>query len=286
MKTYKRFCPGCGKEIFHSTASYCRSREKKGTLCKSCGCRNPDRLKRMSIINSGKNNPFFGKKHSQDTKKKIGSRDYSGNSTQERREQVSLQVAGSGNPMYGRSVYDVWVEKYGIDGAERRKEYRRKILSSRFSGSGNPMYGRPSPEGSGNGWSGWYKGWYFRSLRELSYVVGVLEKHGLRWVSAESGELGIPYEVDGVVRKYFADFLVNDSILVEVKPKKLMETRRNIAKKNAATLFCEQRGWSYHMVDVKMLDDSMFVSMYRGGVIKFIERYRKKMDQRIRGTSR
>ena len=33
------------------------------------------------------------------------------------------------------------------------------------------MYGRFSPRGSGNGWSGWYKEWYFRSLLELSYMI-------------------------------------------------------------------------------------------------------------------
>jgi hypothetical protein len=36
------------------------------------------------------------------------------------------------------------------------------------------MYGKPSPQGSGNGWSGWYKGKYFRSIMELSFIVEYL----------------------------------------------------------------------------------------------------------------
>lgn len=43
-----------------------------------------------------------------------------------------------------------------IYGKEKAVELKEK-LSERFSGEGNPMFGKPSPEGSGNGWSGWYK---------------------------------------------------------------------------------------------------------------------------------
>ena len=53
------------------------------------------------------------------------------------------------------------------------------------------MFGRPTPQGSGNGWKGWYKGWFFRSLKELSYVVNVLEPNGDIWESAEN--IKIPY---------------------------------------------------------------------------------------------
>ncbi len=49
-------------------------------------------------------------------------------------------------------------------------------------GEGNNMYGRPSPQGSGNGWSGWYKERYFRSLRELMFLI-YAERFGLNLIS-------------------------------------------------------------------------------------------------------
>ena len=280
-KKYKRKCPKCGKDIYHSTEEYCRLMERKETLCKSCGCRNPDRLARMSEMNSGEKNPFFGKKHTDATRIRIANRDYSCNSTQVQRDRVSLQVTGSGNPMYGRKVYDVWLEKYGKDEADRRRKEKADKASKQCSGMGNPMYGKPSPQGSGNGWSGWYKGWYFRSLKELSYVVLVIEANGYKWRSAESKDLKIPYVVDGISRTYFADFFIDETTLVEVKPKKLMDSRLNSLKKEAALKFCKERGYSYRMVDVRTLEDRDVADLYRSGAIRFISRYDIKMEQRL-----
>jgi hypothetical protein len=39
-------------------------------------------------------------------------------------------------------VYDFWLEKYGKEEADRRKEEVSKKKSAKQSGSGNPMYGR------------------------------------------------------------------------------------------------------------------------------------------------
>jgi hypothetical protein len=278
---YKRKCPGCGKDIYHSTEAYCKSMERKKTLCKSCGCRNPDRLRRMSEINSGEKNPFFGKRHTDATRIRIANRDYSCNSTQVQRDRVSIQVTGSGNPMYGRKVYDVWLEKYGKDEADRRRREKAAKTSKQCSGMGNPMYGKPSPQGSGNGWSGWYKGWYFRSLKELSYVILVIEANGCKWRSAESKDLRVSYIANGVDKTYFADFLVDEKILVEVKPKKLMNSWLNSLKRDAALRFCKERGYSYRMVDVRTLEERDVIGLYRSGTIHFIDRYDVKMKQRL-----
>jgi hypothetical protein len=236
----------------------------------------------MSEINSGERNPFFGKKHTEETRKRISDRDYSVNSSELFRKKLSWVFSGSRNPMYGRSIYDVWLKKYGEEEAGRRLSELKKRQSMRNRGAGNPMYGKPSPQGSGNGWSGWYKGWFFRSLKELSYVIEVLEKNGYKWRTAESKDLSIGYILDGESRTYFADFLVDDSILVEVKPKKLMESRRNVAKKEAALGFCMARGLSYRMVDVRVLEEDVIVDLYKKGIIKFTATYERKMEDRLK----
>ena len=46
-------------------------------------------------------------------------------------------------------------------------------ISNASKGKNNPMYGKPSPQGSGNGWSGWYKGIYFRSLLYSSFMSSI-----------------------------------------------------------------------------------------------------------------
>lgn len=69
---------------------------------------------------SGENNPFFGKHLTDEHKQKI---------------------SGSNHGMYGKSCYDVWVEKYGIIEANKRKKEMRIRRSILMSGSGNSMYG-------------------------------------------------------------------------------------------------------------------------------------------------
>jgi hypothetical protein len=94
----------------------------------------------------GEANHFFGKKHTSETKAKI-----------------SLN-----HGMRGRSCYDVWLEEYGIEEADRRLREMLEQRSRSLSGSGNPMFGLPrSPSlraehaqrmtGSGN--PNWGKDW-------------------------------------------------------------------------------------------------------------------------------
>lgn len=41
--------------------------------------------------------------------------------SEENKQKMSSRVSGSSNPMFGKSAYDVWVIKYGVDEADRRK---------------------------------------------------------------------------------------------------------------------------------------------------------------------
>jgi group I intron endonuclease len=42
--------------------------------------------------------------------------------TDERRQETSIKYSGENNPMYGKSVYSIWIEKYGIEEADKRKK--------------------------------------------------------------------------------------------------------------------------------------------------------------------
>ncbi len=141
-------------------------------------------------------------------------------------------------------------------------------------GCKNPMFGKPSPGGSGHGWKGWYKDWFFRSLRELSYVINVIELNKWSWQSAEQKELAIPYlNFEGQNRNYFADFLVNKNCLIEVKPIKLHQSPQVTLKTEAANKFCKAKGWIFEVVDPVILPYEILAELHNSKKIKFMDKY-------------
>ncbi len=281
---FERKCPECGAKLTYTNVKNRNRAEKLGAICRSCrwkeinarpGIGKARIVTRRSYI--GDQNPFFGKMHSEDTKEKLKTVDRSYTQTKEFREKSARN--GDQNGMYGKSFYDVWKEKHGKKEADKRFSEWLKVQSKNSSGKNNPMYGKPAPKGSGGGWGGWYQNWYFRSLRELSYVISVLEKTGQKWESAENNKFSIPYiNYDGAPRTYRPDFIVNGTVLVEVKPKRLMETPTNLLKKQAAIRFCKDNGLEFKMVDVKLLETDQFVSLYRDGKVRFNKKYSERME--------
>jgi len=107
-------------------------------------------------------NPMKGKRHSEESRRKIskgltGRRDSKKTLEKKRRaglgkilsEETKIKisknhadVSGKNNPMYGRSVYSVWVKKFGKDEAERRKNKFTNKLSKSIKGT---MVGEKNP---------------------------------------------------------------------------------------------------------------------------------------------
>ena len=267
MTSFKRKCSKCECEITYKNKYNMLNAEKKQSKCKSCGLKEvmtEDVKKRMSERFKGEKNPiygkfgelnpFFGKKHSDETKKKmVVGRDYSVYKTDEFRQKISKLVKGKGNPMYGKSIYEVWVKKYGKNIAETKMSKFKKLQSKLNSGENNSMYGKPSPKNSGNGICGWYKGWFFRSLLELSYVVFVIERFNLDWENGESEKYKISYEIDGTKRNYFPDFVIGGKYMVECKPKKLWEIKINKIKFKFAKEFCNKNGLIFKITDISKI---------------------------------
>lgn len=264
-----RNCPACGRIVHHSNRQNCLKAERQKQICAKC------EAARRQEAYRGEGNPFFGRKHTTAVKDKIKQMDRSFTQTEvfrQRRRETSKH--GPENPMYGTSVYELWVAKFGVEEADERLRESKKKWSASSSGEKNPMFGRPTPQGSGNGWKGWYKGWFFRSLRELSYMVNVIERNQHDWQTAETKQLSIPY-VDpmGRSRTYRADFLLDNKLLVEVKPTKLKSSRTVRAKEDAAVEFCRERGWDYEVVDPPKLTDAEIKVLHDQGVLKFMDRY-------------
>lgn len=105
--------------------------------CRSSGERNgmygkthsEETKKAFSIKYSGEKNPFYQKKHTIKTRhiqsqKKIG------------------LYSGKKNPMFNKSVFDCWVNKYGYDIATKMWENKKTNQSKIMSGENNPMFNK------------------------------------------------------------------------------------------------------------------------------------------------
>ena len=82
-----------------------------------------------------------------------------GLSEEEAREQVRLVSDNVSEKAFQKRYGDTW--------REERDLYLKKMSLSN-SGKRNGMYGKSAPKGSGHGYSGYYKSYYFRSLFETS----------------------------------------------------------------------------------------------------------------------
>ena len=188
---------------------------------------------------------------------------------------MSNTSSGENNPMYGKSVKDVWVLKYGEEIAEEKEITRKQNISRSIKGDKNPMYGKPTPLKSGNGISGKYKDLHFRSLRELNFIL-ICERFGLNIRSAES--IRIPYiKYDKTNRTYSPDFIVNEKYMVELKPNRLINSPLVMIKTAAARNYCSTNNLIYKIIDIGVPPNYKLIELIDKSLLKFSERNLKRI---------
>lgn len=279
MHEFVRKCPICDIQKTYTTERSYNTACKSNSKCRKCASIESGFFDRYATSkNSGEANPFFGKNHSESSKEAMRLVDKSKYKTDEFKEKMRGSVSrGKEHHMFNSSHKSHWIEMYGEQKSIELEVERRRKISTKLSGQNNPMFGRPSPQGSGYGWKGWYGDWFFRSLRELAYVINVIEPNGLEWISAESKDLVIQYvDWEGKTRNYFADFLVDGCRLVEVKPVRLHNSPNVSAKTQAARELCDKKGWIYEITDPVKLTESEIRTLRNEGRIKFTEKYERE----------
>ena len=255
-------------------------RERGRVLCKSCSTREDYALGKREAQRSAvkKNNattfakPWderYGKERAAFIRAKLGT-SLKALEEPNRRGTKNLEPY----PFKGKTLEE-------IHGKEKAAAIKKK-LSDASSGTKNPMYGKPSPRGSGNGWSGWYRGFFFRSLLELSYLVNEVFAKGLEAKTAETKEYRVKYKFDGRERSYFPDFVVGD-IVIELKPSALLKSAVVRAKTEAAISYFTATGTKYVILterDFARLSDESLKKLHDDGEIEFTETYEKKWSER------
>ena len=287
---HTRSCPTCGKTIEYTTARGLVRALERNNSCRKCSFNSPEHIAKnrenynnhLGKLNfKGINNPFYGKTHTEESKQYMGKR---GERCEKEKQRLRALLKKHSNR---RSIYDIWNEKYGVDIANEKKEKLRQKQSVNASGSNNHMYGKPAPKGSGNGWKGWYKGWFFRSLRELSYMVNVIEANNWTWCNAEKKKFKVQYiDWEGKTRNYFPDFLVNNNTIIEIKPKKLWNTPTIQSKKQYAVEHFRKMGYNYEIVDQPLLAIQQIKTLIVDGSLRFQERYTKLLEKYLENSDK
>jgi hypothetical protein len=269
---YKRNCPKCEVELNYKSYVAHWNANKKNCVCKSCSKLGENN---GMFGKTGDENPFYGKHHTEETKENLRTERLGKSIHTEESKQKISDYQKENAPMRGKSVYSVWIEKYGIEEADKRLEILKQKHSINSAGSNNPMFGKPSPNGSGNGYSGWFNGIFFRSLRELMFLI-YAKRFNMVLENLEQKKYGILYkDHNEQLRTYFSDYLVNGKYFVEIKPKRLWNTPNNKAKFNVASSFCEDNNLVFKLIDPP-INSKLIDQEYENGNIKFTDRYLKK----------
>lgn len=267
--SFTRLCPNCKKEITYTNKGNMAAAEKAGRIC--CACNG----KRNGIRNKGVNNPFYGRTHSDEQKEKWRERNLK-NIDIYRTEEFRAKIAKiSKDRPPPKDLKKFWTEKYGLEEAERRYKELNLKKSKNTKGKNNPMYGKPAPTGAGNGWKGWYKEHYFRSLRELMYMIQ-LDEQNIVWSTGE--KISIEYvDWQGTDRTYRPDFIVNNDTVVEIKPTKLFKSPQVQTKLKALIEYAATNSLKYELIDIKIDSDKIQECLDKD-LIKFAKGYQEKFE--------
>lgn len=155
------------------------------------------------------------------------------------KQKLSDVTSGEKNPMYGRHDHTTGLKTYAlqitgksleeIHGKEKADDIKERV-SIALRGSNNPAYGK-SYQSGGKSVKGYYKGKYFRSLFEYSFMKH-LEKIGCSLdADVEYENFLIKYEFNNSERTYRPDFYDKlHNVVYEVKPYYAINRATNINK--------------------------------------------------------
>lgn len=189
------------------------------------------------------------------------------------RQGQSKRASGVNNPRYGKSMSEegkrvvgertkgkTYEELYGAVEADRIK----KTISR--PGELNPAYGKVYFDG-GKSVKGHYKGKFFRSLLEYSFMKHLESRDFSLETDVRYECYRIPFVFEGRNRTYHIDFhVLPEQTVYEVKPIYVMRnpSALQLAKWEAAKAFCTERGLQFKVVTEEDFPKIRFKDAYDG----------------------
>jgi hypothetical protein len=97
---------------------------------------------RCGSANRGKKSWMSTHKHTKESKEKNRQSHLRKKHTKESKTKISIATRGKNNPMYEKTPYDIWLQKFGKQIADKKENERTKKISIKMSGNSNKMKGR------------------------------------------------------------------------------------------------------------------------------------------------
>lgn len=254
MEEYKRNCPKCGKlKIYKSKLAWKRAIDEN-KMCMSCtktGMKYSDEVNKKKG-RSGKENSFYGKSHSLESRKKMSeallSRDsnymswVNSNEAKEFYKEHSKNMSSTNNPFYGKT---------------HSKEVREKMSYIKTeqiaNGTFNPLYNAVGNKGTYYSDKTSEKEIYDSELELVRMMMLDTDTNVIHWTKKHG--IRIPYEYKGIIKNYVPDFLIsysdNTIVIEETKgydPKKKL-------KKEALKKYCNENGFVYNWIEQNELKE-------------------------------
>jgi hypothetical protein len=210
--------------------------------CKKSGCGkwmkgyefSDKRREQYQEMNSGKGNPFFGKKHSKKTRKQMS--DNHADFTGDKNPLVKWLKGNSDRQQrYSESLKESWRHRLSDETYRKQLSERNSKMVSQLHLNGFNPYT--------NCLKGWFtskkfnKKFYYQSSYELMFLEFCEVSNKIK--TLQRIPFMIPYTDDnGIKRNYVADFFVNGSVVIEIKPKSMLDYNNNRLKIEAGNKYC------------------------------------------------
>lgn len=90
-------------------------------------------------LSNKENHPLFGKKFSQESKNKMSASHTGVSLSDEHKNKIKLKISGKNNPMYGITLLDKWINKFGVEEANKKYLLYKEKLSKNSRWKNNKL---------------------------------------------------------------------------------------------------------------------------------------------------
>jgi len=238
------------------------SEEKKKRVsdsCKAAGCGkwfkgtvlSKAHREKISKVTRGENNPFYGKKHTSETRLKMSENhaDFTG-------DKNPFKNAIKRNPQILVRHMKIWRKQWNKLKADPVRFKKLCDQRSRTS-SANILKGKLNSYGRGHKQGYFYSKKqdlkiYFRSSWEEDFLSYCEKSESIK--TFISCPIRIPYKFNQNIKNYVPDFMLNNHLIVEIKPSKMSVFHQNKMKLSALKNFCKNnKNYTYKWITEKEL---------------------------------